>query len=533
MFDSVSLQAQDEFKERFTDLLDRMEPLVLELSNNDLYENSIIELFRMFHSLKALSTYLSLTSGSKIFKSVEDVLGLLRYKKPPIRQQIIDWLFVIYDHLYAWHVLNESSSEYVDYEIDSYTLNAIKVSATAGQSPHEILRSLSILVYEPQDGFIEIYKNILSKKAKRLTFTNMHSDALQRLSSEKDKIDFLIFDIHHGLDALTFLKEITEIDASIPVLFLYRSADDSLLRLSGHTSHNFLMNHFSIDDLESIIYSSVQSFFGKKTFIISEHEIASSIDNIKSLPKIILQLQNVTKNEKNDGTEITKIIQSDPILSAKILKEVGSSNHNEHIISLQQAHSLMGGKNIAKLSLNSYENGALEIDLEPYEMTREQFYEVSKKRLKLMTLWYSKVSFSKLPLLTTSALLGNIGQIFIAKKIKELGLVEEFVRLLQNTNYLLAESELLETTTENITADIFTNWGLDGLLSDSIRYSFDITSAPHEAKPFAIANYVVFNTISTTSPEIEQEKVNEMCDLIKDLELDLESYLAAVESISK
>ena len=146
--------------------------------------------------------------------------------------------------------------------------------------------------------------------------------------------------------------------------------------------------------------------------------------------------------------------------------------------------------------------------------------------------WYKKVSFARLPILITTALLGNLGQIVIANKVINSESLDRFQHLCANASYLIAEVETFNTTSEDISADILFYWGLNPILVNSIRYSFDIASADNNIKPFAIANYVVYNTISSTDPDIDEDKVEEMADFLGELNLKPTHYLKAIEKIS-
>jgi hypothetical protein len=50
-------------------------------------------------------------------------------------------------------------------------------------------------------------------------------------------------------------------------------------------------------------------------------------------------------------------------------------------------------------------------------MELSDYSETAQKRSSLMIKWFSKVSFTKLNILATSALVGNIGQLIVSKEI--------------------------------------------------------------------------------------------------------------------
>ena len=96
----------------------------------------------------------------------------------------------------------------------------------------------------------------------------------------------------------------------------------------------------------------------------------------------------------------------------------------------------------------------------------------------------------------------------------------------------VAEAETLGTTTEDVTADILAHWNLGSLLSEAIRFSTDLGGSPQSVKAYALANYVVFQTLPITSAVPDEKRVEEMVNFLKEMNMNPEHYRAAVEKIS-
>jgi len=92
----------NEFLDHYSMMVESMEIMILDLSKPNMYERSINELFRVFHNIKSASGYLKIIPMNKLAAFVEDELEVLRQKKPPISDEIINWLLNISDMFAAW-----------------------------------------------------------------------------------------------------------------------------------------------------------------------------------------------------------------------------------------------------------------------------------------------------------------------------------------------------------------------------------------------------------------------------------------------
>ena len=132
------LVASDELKDTLQRLSVIMESKILELQMPDRYAQSVGELFRHFHSLKALCYHLRIKSIFMTAKVVEEILSILRQKKPPIKHEIVDWLLHITDSVKEWSELAQEDK--FDFEpIDVYTLSMVKSSVIVSRTPKEIM----------------------------------------------------------------------------------------------------------------------------------------------------------------------------------------------------------------------------------------------------------------------------------------------------------------------------------------------------------------------------------------------------------
>ena len=92
----------DEFLDHYSMMVDSMEIMIIDLSKANMYERSVNELFRVFHNIKSASSYLKMTSMSKLASFVEDELEALRKATPPINEETTAWLLDVSDMFATW-----------------------------------------------------------------------------------------------------------------------------------------------------------------------------------------------------------------------------------------------------------------------------------------------------------------------------------------------------------------------------------------------------------------------------------------------
>jgi len=183
----------------------------------------------------------------------------------------------------------------------------------------------------------------------------------------------------------------------------------------------------------------------------------------------------------------------------------------EEIRTIDQAVSIFGKTRVKAITLSQIVYQFGKVDLSPYNITEVIFSNVAILRLMLMVKWYSKISISSLSVLSTTAILGNIGQILIAQEINASKKKATFLENIDDDNIQIAEERCMHTTTASVTSDILSYWHLDMDIVDSIRFSDNPEDAPEEIYPLCLANHVVYrlieldgNIVSKVPIEIEK-----------------------------
>ncbi|ABB44957.1 putative CheA signal transduction histidine kinases, no good domain identification [Sulfurimonas denitrificans DSM 1251] len=92
----------DEFLEHYSMMVDSMDIMIIDLSKPNMYEQSIDELFRVFHNIKSASSYLKISQMAKLAAFVEDALENIRTNHSSANEETINWLLEISDMFNAW-----------------------------------------------------------------------------------------------------------------------------------------------------------------------------------------------------------------------------------------------------------------------------------------------------------------------------------------------------------------------------------------------------------------------------------------------
>ncbi|WP_228568579.1 Hpt domain-containing protein [Campylobacter sputorum] len=87
----------EEFLSHYGLMCELMEPLIIKLEREDLYKDSVNELFRIFHNIKSSASYMRLDAITKLAEMCEDVMEEARILKGPANIEFTDWLLLVSD----------------------------------------------------------------------------------------------------------------------------------------------------------------------------------------------------------------------------------------------------------------------------------------------------------------------------------------------------------------------------------------------------------------------------------------------------
>ncbi len=100
--ENFDFEIVDEFLDHYAMMIEVMEGLIVDLGNEQRYERSLDELFRIFHNIKSASSFLQLEPMMRLSTFVEDALEQLRTYPGPANEEVINWLLEINDTFSQW-----------------------------------------------------------------------------------------------------------------------------------------------------------------------------------------------------------------------------------------------------------------------------------------------------------------------------------------------------------------------------------------------------------------------------------------------
>ncbi len=104
----------DEFLDHFDVMTEVMEPTIISLENEEVREEKINELFRIFHNIKSASSFLKLDRIHLLSELAEETMERVREKPELVSEELIDWLLLVSDQFRSWYSEISSDGELED-----------------------------------------------------------------------------------------------------------------------------------------------------------------------------------------------------------------------------------------------------------------------------------------------------------------------------------------------------------------------------------------------------------------------------------
>lgn len=241
------------------------------------------------------------------------------------------------------------------------------------------------------------------------------------------------------------------------------------------------------------------------TLLLGKKMDDNILKKVKALPPLddtILKIQRICVDKNSSLSDLVKVVESDPMLTANILKSSNSPLYgfSREIKNITHAISLFGMATVRGFALSSAIKQNIKINLTPYNITNNDFQEISTLQSSLMFKWYSKVNRSMLDILQPASFMMEVGKIIIANELIDQGKEANFKEALLSisTPFQLSEleKEYVGFCNEDITAKIFEQWNLEAELVESIKFSNGNDGGSEHIKPFAQALNIVKNCVN-------------------------------------
>ncbi|MDF1881814.1 HDOD domain-containing protein [Sulfurimonas sp. MAG313] len=518
----------NEYLEIFVDKLSIDLPFMTEYVNmlqEDNNKETISILFRMFHNYKASSSFLKLKNFHQLVAQGEDILAALRNSKTLANDHDIQWLQACIEHFQLW--LDQLKNEETLNEIDSSAFPTMAVMHTQ-EKTIDIMQNLCILYADTkkeqrdkmQRPFSAIFKSVIC------------TDDIRIIKEELNNKTADLFLINMQEKSLQIAQELIQIQEDLPLI-------TAITDLKPHQKSRLLlqgMNHvisspIKVSELKRHLHDISNAYFSKRYSLISHKKIYNFIHGLDPLPSSTKRISILCDDEEGSIKDIIKVIESDSIATANILRAASMPIYGlTQTSSVEQAVVKFGKRLIKALTLSDMACTLGSLNLQAYNLSETQFKASSGLRLALMNDWYAKVNLTDISLLCSCAILGNLGQILINEELIKSTLDTEFQGY-DKTNLTQAEVALLKTSSAFVTSDILEYWGLEAKLIDAIRYSDSpFNSFNPKIKDLACANAVVY-TMVTPYGEILEEIPAQLKALMLKAGLDISLLEESLEKI--
>lgn len=261
--------------------------------------------------------------------------------------------------------------------------------------------------------------------------------------------------------------------------------------------------------------------------------IIESINSLPPLSKTVSDVNEIYANEGSSLADMTKAVESDPMIVANILKAANSPLYGfgKEIENVSQAVNLFGMSMTRSIVVGNSVKNLLNVDMQPYGITSEKFAEISSLQAALTLAWYNKIDKQKASKLYLAAFLQETGKIIIASDIIQEDETTSFYSEVELSNNLAqVEKSYVDVSSAEVTAKVFKHWGFDKEFIDMIKYADDPRSAPESVKEYSMALNIVKTIIPINKPFSEMA-INFGLKKASDAGYDIELLKEVIEAI--
>ncbi len=267
------------------------------------------------------------------------------------------------------------------------------------------------------------------------------------------------------------------------------------------------------------------------------NHIVNGIDSLPPLSDAANIVQSLYSSgvENIDVKRLIKIIESDAMLSANILKTINAPffGMRNKITSIARAIPLIGARRIEMLVVNYAIREHVKADPSIYGFNNLQFNEICHLQSALLLQWYSKINVKDAQYLTSLALMMESGKLILAKEVIESDYVGEFRKHFNECkNIQEFEKSLIGTTSYYLSALLFQHWNLD---EKYIRVLKALDSDNEDDLQILFyANIIEIIRVSINVKDILSDTaISNASVLVKELGMDDEIFIAVANEIKE
>jgi len=225
---------------------------------------------------------------------------------------------------------------------------------------------------------------------------------------------------------------------------------------------------------------------------------------LPSLPHILLKLIEACNKEESTIGDISRIINKDPSLTAKVMKMINSAYYglSSRVTSIDQALVLLGTGSIKNISICASINQAFSHVKDSSIFDLKVFWKHSLMCATMAQLIAKKTSYPSPDEAFLSGLLHDIGKLVLLVNFpKEYADVIESSK--DQSDLILAQEARHGATHCEVGAWLINRWYLQSFMADAVLYHHDSVDRIHNALPLVKIIYVA----NTLCPEVDKDEV--------------------------
>jgi len=232
---------------------------------------------------------------------------------------------------------------------------------------------------------------------------------------------------------------------------------------------------------------------------------------LPALPEVYIRVTELLETENSSGLKIGEAVQTDPALTARILKMINSAYYGlrNPVTSISQAVALLGRQQLKQVLLGSVMAGVFkDFDVTHFPL-RDFWQHCIKTAIIGRQLAMQNARIIDHDAFFTAGLLHDVGWLVIAKVNP--GSYVQITQLAKNENrdLLEVEAEKLGVTHIDVGVALLDKWGIPGLITECVRKHHDrdhIGPLSVETSIVFLANQLSHFDLGDGAQEHEQEE---------------------------
>lgn len=220
--------------------------------------------------------------------------------------------------------------------------------------------------------------------------------------------------------------------------------------------------------------------------MVDSKELIKRIRAIPFLSESAMTLISVMGDREHNVADVTRVVECDPILTAKVLNVVNSAAFaiSNNIDSIMRAISLLGDKTVVGIAMGLCAENVFFEDLEGYASAGGELW---KHCLKCAIASREIANYSKEvvspDLAYTAGLLHDIGKSIMSDYLKgSTEIIINDINTIENRSYIEEEKYLVGTDHSEVGVLLSAHWNLPLVLRSVIRHHHLPAVAPDEYK---------------------------------------------------